>query len=380
MVDSLRVLHITKRFWPLPGGVERYVLDLGAQQARAGHRVRVLTIDHDILSPGSDRLPAHDAHAGLEIFRVKAVGNSRKQLLAERPDRVLGFLRWADVIHHHEPRFLLETTVFARVVLRTPIVFHSHGMILHTPAFQRLKQAVMRLYYAPLLRYGVDAVVAGSAADAAMLEAYCGLGEGSRMRLYKEGIDLTRSASIVRRPDPGRVVCIGRIDLHKGHRRLIDALAKVPGDWSLDIAGGGPAELVESLRQHASGLGLAGRVRFLGRVTDEQLDDLLGTATVVAFPSEYEGFGLALVEAIAAGALVVVSDIPPHRSILGPDLADRLADFSTTQATERLEEALTMDPQRVREVESVARSRAGHFSVDRLATEIEGLYRELSLG
>lgn len=379
MGRSLRILHITKRFWPLPGGVERYVLDLGAEQVRLDHRVRVLTIDHDILSRRSHRLAPVENHAGIEIHRVRAFGGARKQFLAELPGTVVRLLGWADVIHHHEPRFLLETAVLAHMASRTPLVFHSHGMILHTPQFRRLKEIALRVYYGPLLKHGVDVVIAGGESDARLLETYCGLAEGPRMRLYQEGIDLRRSQTIARTPDSGRVLCFGRIDLHKGHRRLLETLAHVSADWTLDIAGGGPPDLVESLRQHAFDLGVAGRVQFLGRVTDQELDELLAHAAVVAFPSEYEGFGLALVEALAAGALVVASDISSHREVLGPNLADRLADFTNSDAAGRLGFAMSMGLDETKVAERKARDRARQFSVDRLAADIEGLYSELGV-
>src|SRR4051812_45530366 len=47
---ALRVLHVTKRFWPYVGGVERYVLDLSRCQVRSGKDVRIVTIDHDVMA------------------------------------------------------------------------------------------------------------------------------------------------------------------------------------------------------------------------------------------------------------------------------------------------------------------------------------------
>jgi glycosyltransferase involved in cell wall biosynthesis len=58
-------------------------------------------------------------------------------------------------------------------------------------------------------------------------------------------------------------------------------------------------------------------IRNLGIVTDEELSGLYSSARAVLAPSRYEGFGLVPLEALAAGAWVVASDIPPHHEVLG---------------------------------------------------------------
>ena len=62
---------------------------------------------------------------------------------------------------------------------------------------------------------------------------------------------------------------------------------------------------------------LAPGVRFAGHVTDAQLAELYRGAAVVCVPSRAEGFGLPLLEAMAAGAPVVASDLPALREVGG---------------------------------------------------------------
>src|SRR5215212_686217 len=77
MARSLRVLHVSKRFWPEVGGVERYVLDLARAQVEGGHEARVLTINRDPLLGGTARFPRVERHEGIDIVRVRAVGGQR---------------------------------------------------------------------------------------------------------------------------------------------------------------------------------------------------------------------------------------------------------------------------------------------------------------
>jgi glycosyltransferase involved in cell wall biosynthesis len=85
----------------------------------------------------------------------------------------------------------------------------------------------------------------------------------------------------------------------------------LPDDSELVLLGDGPAR--SSVEQLIARRGFAGRVRLMGRVSDEDLHRWFRTARVVVSMSRHESFGLTILEALAAGTPVVASDIPAHR-------------------------------------------------------------------
>lgn len=97
---------------------------------------------------------------------------------------------------------------------------------------------------------------------------------------------------------------------HKDHRTLVRAVSRLApdhGDVSLVLSGGaGPAE--REVMEEVAALGLADRVRRIGRVPIADLVALLDEAAVVAFPSRYEGFGVPLVEAMSRGRPLLAAD------------------------------------------------------------------------
>lgn len=106
-----------------------------------------------------------------------------------------------------------------------------------------------------------------------------------------------------------RVLAVAR--LHDAQKRLSDlvrALALLPSDWELQIAGTGPdRDMLEGL---ADRLGVASRVQFLGFIgSQEALLGLYQHCSVFAMPSAYEGLPVALLEAMSCGAAVVGSEI-----------------------------------------------------------------------
>lgn len=93
---------------------------------------------------------------------------------------------------------------------------------------------------------------------------------------------------------------------HKGHRVLVDMLGHLDPDVQLVLLGGeGTAE--PSVRAAIGASPHGDRVHRLGRVPDHERDALLAHADALVFPSEYEGFGAPLVEAMALGTPVVCS-------------------------------------------------------------------------
>ncbi len=114
--------------------------------------------------------------------------------------------------------------------------------------------------------------------------------------------------------DPGprgaeRLLFAGRIDPSKGLHDAVDALARLPQEVTLSIAG--PlthADYAERVRGRAAELGLQDRVRWLGELTRPALVDAFSAHDVLVYPSrEPESFGLGILEGQAAGLIAVTS-------------------------------------------------------------------------
>jgi alpha-1,3-rhamnosyl/mannosyltransferase len=105
---------------------------------------------------------------------------------------------------------------------------------------------------------------------------------------------------------------------HKGHRFLLDVLAQewTDPDLRLVLLGGEGAAEAE-VRAAVSTLGLEQRVVRPGRVPDTHRDGLVALAEALVFPSEYEGFGAPVVEAMALGTPVVCSDQAALPEVVG---------------------------------------------------------------
>lgn len=99
---------------------------------------------------------------------------------------------------------------------------------------------------------------------------------------------------------------------HKNHRFLLDLMADRSTDWGSDglvaVFAGSAGHADPDVRARITALGLGDRVVMPGRVTAADRNGLLAMADAMVFPSEYEGFGAPLIEAMRMGAPVIASD------------------------------------------------------------------------
>src|ERR1700682_2844892 len=126
---------------------------------------------------------------------------------------------------------------------------------------------------------------------------------------YWRTLDASERAGVdeLRRQQPRHIVALGRLVGYKGYDVLVRAMQTIDGHAT--IVGEGP--LLAELQQLATALGVSDRIRFAGRLTRSEIKQLFYSARVFAFPSvtEAEAFGIAQVEAMAAGLPIVNTDL-----------------------------------------------------------------------
>lgn len=157
-----------------------------------------------------------------------------------------------------------------------------------------------------------DAIIAASPQTASRLVEFT---EG-RVPIHTatNGIDLDAISSVEAAADPADVVVVGRLLPHKRVDLLLDALGILRDEGrrvSAQVVGSGPQ--FHTLSAQAEELGLRGSVRFRQDIdTQARLYGALKAARVAVFPSEREGFGIAVLEALACRIPVITTSAPDN--------------------------------------------------------------------
>ena len=162
------------------------------------------------------------------------------------------------------------------------------------------------------------------------------------------------------------VLCVSTLHPHKNLDRLIRAYARRKREWRLIFTGmrGFFAGELDALIEK---LGVKDSVQLTGWIPHGQLLRLYATADAFVYPSTFEGFGMPVLEAMAAGIPVACSDIAPLREVAG-DAAlffDPLSEDAIAAALDRI---VTDRPLRVR-LAQAGPERARQFSWEKAARE-----------
>lgn len=183
-------------------------------------------------------------------------------------------------------------------------------------------------------------VIAISQFTLSQLEERAGLPPGKGVAIPL-GVEPSREAGTAILPAglaPGSFLyCPAATWPHKGHDRLLRAWAALRRagrvDGRLVLTGQRTPLWARALQPLARSLGIEGEVLHLGFVPRAEVEALLRGARAVVFPTRYEGFGLPVVEAAAAGARVVASRLPVFDEIGLPP--ENQVDFDDPEAVAR---------------------------------------------
>jgi glycosyltransferase-like protein len=348
---SLRIALFTYATQPRGGVV--HVLELGRALRERGHAVVLHALDasgHGFFRPtpcATRIVPVEPMPGATTLAMVRSRIASYVEALAPDGDRF-------DVYHAHDGisgnalATLTERGIipgFVRTVHHLDDVADPELAALQARSVAAAQRCfvVSELWRARLVeRLGRDAVVVPSGVDAA--------------RLAPPDDDVRRS---LRRSfgfgDEPVFATIGGIETRKNSIAILDAFVRVRIERPqarLVIAGG--ASVLDhgayraAFDAHVAELGLGAAIRLLGVLDDDGIARVLYAADAFVFPSLVEGFGLVVLEALAAGLPVVTSDIAPFTEYLGA--AD--AHFA------RPDDAASVAAAMVRAIDPVARERA----------------------
>lgn len=320
---------------PGMGGLETYVRELTPELLRAAPGMRLTIVCNPI---GRELLAAEPWADEVELLVHPLIGRRGTRAISELT--VLGALasRRFDVLHSVALTGPLRTRA-AHVVVLADVTW------IVEPTYGKGQSATVRLWQAlvPQVARRADRVIAISRAGAAHVQEHLGLA-ADRIDVVPlaHGVRVTAQPlaedELRRRFGLGEgrlVLTVGAKKVHKNQIALIRAL---PGlherhpDATLVLAGA-PTPHEEELRSEAARLGVDGAVRFLGYVSDEELEGLYRAATVFALPSLNEGFGIPLLEAMARDLPVACANVSALPEVVGdaalqfdPRAPDEIAD------------------------------------------------------
>jgi glycosyltransferase involved in cell wall biosynthesis len=380
----MRVLQVIPSVSPVHGGPSRAIVDIERALTARGIEVTTVATNDD----GAERtlavpcgIPVATSCATRwyfprnTVFFKVSVGLGRWLR-----DNIAAF----DVVHAHAlfsfapvAAAFLARRAAVPYVLRPLGVLAPYGMTRHHPL---LKRASFALIERRLLE-SASAVHFTSSAEKAEAEA---LGLKCNGVLIPLGIDLngSRQNPIVgpKENNAFNLLFLARIDRKKNLEGLLQALHLVSSKYpniTLNIAGDGDRKYVDTLKSLARRLAIDGHVNWLGYVDSDRKSDLLAAACAFVLPSFSENFGIAAVEALAAGLPCLVSHGVAVSHEIDKAGAGIVVGTSPVEIAAGIEKILDNGPGMAAMSAAARALSVNAFSIDAMGARLEALYRDI---
>src|SRR3954452_7983437 len=354
--------------WDVPGGVQYHVRDLAETLRAMGHHVEVLTpAEHE------DSLPTQ--HVTFAGRTVPVPYNGSMASLQFGPVAAARVRRWLreghfDVVHVHEPASP-SISLLVCMIAKGPIVATFHAAKVRSvwlaalgpvarPWMEKISGRIAVSDFARRVQVehlGGDAVIIPNGVHVAAFA------EGPTLPGHTRGVDGPTIGFLGRYDEP-----------RKGLPVLLDAMRTVvrkhPGAQLL-IAGRGDAEQLSDL----VGEDLRAHVSVLGELSEEDKAAFLRSVDIYCAPNLLgESFGIVLIEALAAGAPIVASDLDAFASVLEQGQAGVLVRLGDSAALARALCELIDDPARRAEFTARGRQVARAYDWSVIARRILAVY------
>lgn len=372
-----------------PGGMEQHVLDLVTCMVARDHVVYVWC-------PKGEMSDLYE-RAGARVTNAEITFDIDPNYIYS----LFKFLREekVDVVHGHELK-AVTNTILAGFFAKTPVrIGHTHTPISEWQ-INPIKKKLTLLGYAPLINlFATNEIALTESRKRVKMDE--GIKEG-KLNIIPNGIDTnlfnfspkfkeeSRADILARYSIPRDAFVFGyvsRMTEEKGHSILVEAFSQflvrsqgkgvdVSKVYLLLIGGG---KLEGELRAQIATLGLNDRVLVTGVFSPEDKFPFYASLDAFAFPSLAEGFGIALIEAMASRLSVICSDLPVLQEVGGSTVMYFEGDNATDLA-EKLYDLYTRFDQ-FDVLRSSARDRVEElYSMNAFATKYEDLYRDLLEG
>jgi glycosyltransferase involved in cell wall biosynthesis len=291
----MRILHVTDGYRPRVGGIEVFVEDLAQRQAMAGHEVTVLTAT-PLSGPCETGGPVRVLRTSPSLLHPLAPSAARGAVLAG------GY----DVVHSH----LSVVSPFATSVTR---VADDAGLAtVHTVhSMWASCRSVIRAVRT-LAEWDDSSAVWTAVSEVAAAEVRGILRRGVDVEVLHNAVDVDWWAAGARERPAGAPVTLVSVMRLAGRKRpgallsIVGAVrAQLPDDVDLRLLIAGDGPLASRLQSEIDRSGLGETVTLLGGLSREQVRSLYLEADVYVAPAYQESFGIAALEARAAGLPVV---------------------------------------------------------------------------
>ncbi len=381
----MKVGLVTTYFHPVIGGVEDLNFSIAKELVKRGHEVHVFTSDRK----DDDVFKSEETIEGINIHR-SPTWFSYKYYIHVNPGLILNVLKYDfDILHVQSIGFLMSdiSVVLKKLFSKTILINTPQGPFMALDKYKPHLEILKTLYR--MFEYPINKLYHG--AIQSNPEQYPWMVKAGFSKRKIKFIPNSVPNEIFRKVDSSKLVkkhkledrfvvtYIGRIQKYKGLDQIIRALPKVKKVQSniLFVAMGKDVGDKQRLQSLAKQLGVQDNVKFLGLVSEDDKLAALDISEIFILPSEWEAFGLVLVEAMARKNALISSRTEGGRFIIEEGINGFTYDYKDVEMLKEKFLELVKDSGLREKIKLINLKDAKKYTVAKMAKRLEDYYQAL---
>jgi len=322
----MKVLQVSHHFSPCIGGTEKYIMDLCLELKNKGIESEVVCLN--TCHTGKTKLKEKEIVEGIKVNRIPFWDFH----LYKIAPKVMDFIEKFDLIHVHGIGFFSDFILAKKNTHKKPVVISTHGGIFHT----NKKSMIKKFYHNFWLKHHLkksDKIIADSKNDFDQFKKI-----SDNVVFIQNAVD-TRKFSHNGKKDYNKMVFFGRLSKNKRIDLLIERFEEIQNNFPkkrLEIIGGDFDEIKKELEKKVKEKKLEEKIFFSGKLSEKKLIEKAKQAGFYLSASEYEGFGIAVIESMAAGTIPVLNDIQAFRELVQNNETGYILDFNEKNSLEKV--------------------------------------------
>lgn len=382
---ALKIGYLTPYFYPVQGGVENHTLMLAKQMVAEGHEVIVFTSDGKTTD-----LATEEIYEGIKIVRFKKINNQYYLGFYPGLFKALLFTK-LDVLHVHGFGFIWHDfcLLFKRMFSKTKFINTPHGPFMAKVEYS-LGQKILRIVYTfgqrLFLNFLYDVVIQVNPTQSEWITKYrinkskiFYLPNAIEPKIF-EILDTSKFEAEQNLSRKTVISFVGRLEKYKGVQDLIKATAeiiKAKSNLMVFIMGNTGNHLV-ALQKLIADKKLSRQVKIVIAPPDSYRDQVLQISDIFVMPSQWEAFGISILEAMAKYNAIVSTRTEGGNFLIKEEENGFLYDYGDYPELAKLILKLLADKKTLKQIQNNNFTKAQNFTIDEIAIKYNSLLKQIS--
>jgi alpha-1,3-mannosyltransferase len=368
---KIKIFHVYTNFYPVFGGIESFIYQSSKELIKKGYDITVVT--SDTLPNKKTKLPAEENIDGIKIRRFPFKKFSKYNTSVQALKFILD--SDFDILHIHTIGFFSDVIQLIKFKSNKKVIFSTHGGIFHTKSML----AVKKIYFNTMVRIAgkfADKIIAVSDQDRKFMKKIV---DKKKISVIGHGVAWQRLSKIKRNGNGKTLIHFGRMASNKRIDKIlhvVSILKKSIKDVRFFVVGADWGEL-KKLEALTNKLGIQKNVIFTGEVSEKKLYQIMSKSDLFVLASEYEGFGISVIEAMAARLPVVVNNIDTMKEIVKNGKNGYIVDFRNYNQTAKTILKILKNRSLLRKLGNEANAYTKRFDWSNAVKSLEKVYGDL---